>query len=341
MTERYLIVGLGNIGKQYENTRHNAGFWVVDELAQRHSLKFDKKERKAVVAEGSISGKRVLLAKPQTYMNLSGEAVRALVDFYKVSVDALIIIHDDLDTPFDSIKLRKTGGHGGQNGVRNIIQHLGTQDFMRLRFGIGRPPGKMEAVAYVLQPFTGDDAITAKLMTERAANAVETWLVEGAESAMSKHNGDAAVHKPKTNPNEELKIAQRAHELAPNDPKPLEKIAALYKQLGKLDDAVKTHLRLAELYHAAGNVQESVKQLERVASLKPDQVELHERIVKAYLAQDDDKKAVARYLILAEHLERKGDFAGALKAVGAAIQINPQHPKLANLYEKLVQLLTQ
>lgn len=189
MTDRFLIVGLGNIGKQYANTRHNIGFWVADELARRHNLIFGKAERKAVSADGTIQNKRVLIAKPQTYMNLSGEAVRALCDFYKIPNTQVIVVHDDLDLPLGTLRIRPTGSAGGQNGVKSIIQHLGTQDFTRVRCGIGRPPGKQDPAAYVLQAFSGDDAITAAILRDHAANAVETWLREGLEMAMNKHNG--------------------------------------------------------------------------------------------------------------------------------------------------------
>ncbi len=189
MTDRFLIVGLGNIGKQYENTRHNIGFWVADELARRHNLTFGKAERKAVSADGIIEGKRVLIAKPQTYMNRSGEAVRALCDFYKIPNTQVIVVHDDLDLPLGTLRIRPTGSAGGQNGVKSIIQYLGTQDFARVRCGIGRPPGHQDPAAYVLQAFSGDDAITAMIMRDHAANAVETWLREGLDMAMNKHNG--------------------------------------------------------------------------------------------------------------------------------------------------------
>jgi PTH1 family peptidyl-tRNA hydrolase len=189
MNERFLLVGLGNIGKQYENTRHNIGFWVADELARRHQLTFGKPERKAVCADGIIAGKRVLIAKPQTYMNLSGEAVRALCDFYKIPNTHIMVVHDDLDLPLGTLRIRPSGSAGGQNGVKNIIQHLGTQDFARVRCGIGRPPGRQDPAAYVLQPFAGDDVITATIMRDRAADAVETWLREGLDIAMNRHNG--------------------------------------------------------------------------------------------------------------------------------------------------------
>src|SRR5215468_4208353 len=189
MTDWYLIVGLGNPGKEFEQTRHNVGFRVADELARRYALTFGKKERKAVAATGVIRGKKVILAKPQTFMNLSGEAVRSLVDFYKVELPNILIVSDDLDIPLGTVRMRKSGSAGGQNGMKSVIQHLGTQEFSRLRFGIGRPPGKMQAKDYVLSGFQGDDAILAAQVVDRASDAVETWLKEGIEIAMTRHNG--------------------------------------------------------------------------------------------------------------------------------------------------------
>jgi PTH1 family peptidyl-tRNA hydrolase len=196
MTDWHLIIGLGNPGKEYENTRHNVGFRVVDELARRHGLTFGKLERKAIMATGVIRGKKVILAKPQTYMNLSGEAVRSLMDFYKVELPRLLVISDDLDIPLGTVRLRKFGGAGGQGGMKNIIQHLSTQDFNRLRFGISRPPGKMAPRDYVLSVFKGDDAILAAQVVDRAADAAETWLVEGIETAMNRYNGSIDEPKP-------------------------------------------------------------------------------------------------------------------------------------------------
>lgn len=202
MTDFYLIIGLGNPGKEYADTRHNVGFRVVDELARRYGLAFGKKERKAAAASGVILGKKVILAKPQTYMNLSGEAVRALVDFYKIEVPRLLIVSDDLDIPLGTLRLRQSGSAGGQGGLKSIIQHLGTTDFNRLRFGIGRPPGRMEAKDYVLQTFKGDDTILVAQVVDRAASAVETWLTDGIELAMTGYNGSVDDPRPisKTKP---------------------------------------------------------------------------------------------------------------------------------------------
>jgi len=190
MSDRYLIVGLGNPGPTYAATRHNIGFMVAEELARRHNLTFGKTEKKALTADGIIAGKRVLLAKPQTYMNESGVSVRGLADFYKLALSEMIVISDDIDLPLETLRLRMGGGHGGQNGIRSIISHMGSPDFARVRCGIGRPPGKMDPADYVLKPFGGDDQITARLVIERAADAVETWLREGIGLAMTRHNGN-------------------------------------------------------------------------------------------------------------------------------------------------------
>lgn len=214
MTDWYLIVGLGNPGKDYEDTRHNVGFRVLDELARRYGLAFGKTERKAQVASGTLKNKKVILAKPQTYMNLSGEAVRSLVDFYKVEVPNILIVADDLDIPLGTVRLRQSGSAGGQNGIKSVIQHLGTQDFNRLRFGIGRPPGKMQAKDHVLSAFKGDDAILASQVIDRASDAVETWLTDGIELAMTRHNGD--IDQPKAAPKPVTREKRKTLELEPD-----------------------------------------------------------------------------------------------------------------------------
>lgn len=194
MSDRYLIIGLGNPGSKYAQTRHNVGFWTVDELARRWNIAGEKSERRALIHDGVIREKRVLLVKPQTFMNLSGEAVRSIVDFYKTDLDKVIVIYDDLDVEFGTVRLRAKGSAGGQKGMKNIIQHLGTPDINRARIGLGRPPGTMDPAKFVLNPFRGDDEITARLMVDRAADAVETWLTDGIELAMTRHNG--SVEEP-------------------------------------------------------------------------------------------------------------------------------------------------
>jgi PTH1 family peptidyl-tRNA hydrolase len=202
MPETYLIVGLGNPGKQYENTRHNVGFKVVEKLAQKHGLTFGKTEHHAQTASGTMLGKRVLLAKPLTYMNSSGDAVQPLVSFYKIEPDHILIVGDDIDIPVGTLRLRKSGSSGGQNGLKHILQRLGTQEIARARFGVGRPPGHKEAAAHVLAPFKGDEAILAMEVTDRAVQAAETWLTDGIEMAMTRYNGtgEEKEKKPKPEP---------------------------------------------------------------------------------------------------------------------------------------------
>ena len=189
MAEVYLIVGLGNPGPRYERTRHNIGFMTVERLAQKHGLSFSKIEHRAQVASGTILGRRVILAKPQTFMNLSGDSIAPLARFYKIEPDHIIVVHDDLDLPLGTLRLRKSGSSGGQNGLKHIRQRMGTQDIPRVRIGVGRPPGRMDPVDYVMTPFKGDDEILAVEVQDRAITATETWLTDGIELAMSRHNG--------------------------------------------------------------------------------------------------------------------------------------------------------
>jgi peptidyl-tRNA hydrolase, PTH1 family len=337
MSEKFLIVGLGNPGKDYAQTKHNAGFWVIDELAKRHNLTNFKSERKALVTDGIIKGKRVLLAKPQTFMNLSGESVRALVDFYKIELTNLIVIHDELDLPLGTLRLRQSGGHGGQNGVRNIIQHLGTQDFSRARFGIGRPNGNKQAVDHVLSRFSADEAIVVQQVIELTANAVEHWLEEGIGMAMSRYNGDVTNNGTKgntpspTNVKELLKLAERAHELNPKEIKPLEEMAKHLKHLRQLDEAARAHLKIAELYHEMGKPKQMLAEWEIAAKMRPMLIELREEMAKAYEANEDDKRAVLTWLSLAEYHERQNDMMAAQSALKQAARINPQHPKLIDM----------
>ena len=189
--ERYLIVGLGNPGRQYVDTRHNIGFMVVDALASAYGLKFDGNKSKAFFAEGTVASKRVIIAKPQTYMNESGFSVRGLMDFYKIPLTHLMVVSDDLDIPLGTLRIRPKGGAGGQKGLRNIIAQTGSEDFARMRVGIGRPPGRMDAAAYVLQPFAKQDAVLLQETISRAIKAVELWLESGIDVAMNRQNGTA------------------------------------------------------------------------------------------------------------------------------------------------------
>ena len=191
MTDRFLIVGLGNPGREYQNTRHNIGWRCVDAIATAHGLTFAKKQSKAIIADGTIADRKVLLAKPQTYMNLSGEAVQGLITFYKVPLANLLVISDDMDIPLGTLRIREKGGAGGQKGLKSIIEHLGTQDFARMRFGLSRPPGRMDPSAYVLQDFDKREMPLVIETLDRVVKATETWLREGIALAMTRHNGTA------------------------------------------------------------------------------------------------------------------------------------------------------
>ena len=186
--EFVLIVGLGNPGPKYAANRHNAGFRFVDRLGSKLGLAFDKRKSQALLALGDFDGRRLVLAKPQTYMNESGKAVAPLAHFYKVQPERLLVVYDDLDLPPGTLRLRPEGGSGGHKGMRSIIQHLGTQEFPRLRIGVGRPPGRMDPAAYVLQNFSADEEALLEETLERAVRAVQLWLCEGIDSAMSQHN---------------------------------------------------------------------------------------------------------------------------------------------------------
>lgn len=191
MSDRYLIVGLGNPGREYEKTRHNIGFRAVEAIAAAYGLTFAREQAKAQIADGLIADKKVLLAKPQTYMNLSGESVRGLVDFYKIPVTQLLVISDDMDIPLGTLRIRQKGSAGGQKGLKSIIEQLGTQDVPRLRVGIGRPPGRMDPAAWVLTPFEKADDILLIETLDRVVKAATTWLRDGLETAMTRHNGTA------------------------------------------------------------------------------------------------------------------------------------------------------
>jgi peptidyl-tRNA hydrolase, PTH1 family len=191
MSERTLIVGLGNPGREYKKNRHNVGFQTVDHFAARHGLEFTRQQSNAVIASGNIGGQAVTLAKPMTFMNRSGGPVSALMRFYKIEPEQLLVIVDDLDLPIGTVRLKPEGGSGGQNGMKDIIARLSTQNFARMRIGIGRPPGRMDSAAYVLQDFSADQQSIIDITYQRANDAIETWLREGIVLAMSRHNAPA------------------------------------------------------------------------------------------------------------------------------------------------------
>jgi peptidyl-tRNA hydrolase, PTH1 family len=185
----FLVIGLGNPGREYRDTRHNIGFMVIDQLCKSLGVSMTRVQSRALIASGTMEGQKIILAKPQTFMNLSGQSVSGLMRFYKTPVDRLIVAHDDLDLPLGNIRLRPGGGSAGQKGMGSIIQHLGTQDFSRLRLGIGRPPGQMDAAAYVLQRFTSVEQEILGLVLDRAVAAVRTYTREGLNAAMNLYNG--------------------------------------------------------------------------------------------------------------------------------------------------------
>ena len=189
MTEPYLIIGLGNPGREYKETRHNIGFMLVDALAERLNARGMKVQSKAIVISALYEERKIILAKPQTYMNLSGQSVQGLLHFYKIPFENLLVAHDDLDIPFGTIRIRPTGGPGGQRGMADTIEQLGTKDFPRLRLGIGRPPGRMQAKDYVLQNFSKEDLKFLPEILSRGVDAALAFVMNGLNAAMNKYNG--------------------------------------------------------------------------------------------------------------------------------------------------------
>ena len=188
----WLIVGLGNPGEEYAKTRHNTGFQVVTLLANRHGLTFGGKRAKSRVAEGQIAGQRVVLAKPFTYMNLIGQAVVGLCQWYKVApAQELLVVYDDLDLPFGVLRLRERGSAGTHNGMKSVVGQLGSQLFPRLRIGIGQGPPGRDAAHYVLGRFTREEEARLPEICDRAADAIEVILREGLTAAMNRYNASA------------------------------------------------------------------------------------------------------------------------------------------------------
>lgn len=192
MADTWLIVGLGNPGSEYEKTRHNIGQMAVDELARTVGGNFRKHGRaRAQVLEGRLGmgGPKVVLAKPLTYMNVSGGPVSALAQFYGIDPDHIIAVHDELDIPFNTIKLKIGGGEGGHNGLRDMTKALGTKDYYRVRAGIGRPPGRMQVSDFVLKPFSSSEAKELPFLFSAAADAVEMLIKQGLLDAQQKFHG--------------------------------------------------------------------------------------------------------------------------------------------------------
>ncbi|MBS6396954.1 MAG: aminoacyl-tRNA hydrolase [Clostridiales bacterium] len=185
----YIIAGLGNPGRKYEKTRHNVGFQVIDRLAEKYHIDMNTKKHKAVCGTGVIEGMKVLLVKPQTYMNLSGESIREAADFYKIDPEEeLLVIYDDVSLKPGQLRIRKKGSAGGHNGIKSIIQHLGTQAFPRIKVGVGEKPEGYDLADYVLGHFSGEDEKEMREAYGRAAQAAAAILTEGPDRAMNEYN---------------------------------------------------------------------------------------------------------------------------------------------------------
>ncbi len=186
----YIIVGLGNPGREYENTRHNIGFCVLEKLAAKENISVLEKRHKAIIGKGIVGGQKCLLARPQTYMNLSGESVRQLIDFYKADeTEELIVISDDVSLEPGQIRIRKKGSAGGHNGLKNIITHLGHDSFIRVKMGVGEKPAGWDLADYVLGHFSSKDREAVEEAADRAADAIRMIIAQGPDAAMNHYNG--------------------------------------------------------------------------------------------------------------------------------------------------------
>lgn len=185
----YIIAGLGNPGTQYMGTRHNAGFSVIDELADQYNISVDTAKHKGMIGKGVIAGQKVLLVKPMTYMNASGECLREVMDYYKADLDDLIVIFDDISLEPGRLRLRAKGSAGGHNGIKSIIAHLGSNQFKRIKFGVGDKPKGWDLADWVLGRFPTDQYDALRAGNERACEAIACILTEGIERSMNKYNG--------------------------------------------------------------------------------------------------------------------------------------------------------
>lgn len=208
--EFYCIVGLGNPGRQYEETKHNVGFKVIDRLGEKYDIKVDKFKNKAFVGDGVIRNKRVLLVKPQTFMNLSGESVREIVNFYKIPQERFVVIFDDTSLPCGSVRIREKGSHGGHNGIRNIIDQMGTDQFYRIKVGIGEKPSGWDLADYVLAKFNPDDLPAMEEGMDKAVKGVELMLSRGITEAMNRVNQKPKTMKKQKAEVEKAEAAQKA-----------------------------------------------------------------------------------------------------------------------------------
>ncbi|MGL5713113.1 MAG: aminoacyl-tRNA hydrolase [Paraclostridium sp.] len=185
----YVVVGLGNPGKQYEHTRHNVGFDVIDMLAKEYDISVTKIKHKALIGEGRVGTEKVLLVKPQTYMNLSGETLIDIYNYYKVDPENIVVIYDDIDLDVGKLRIRKKGSAGTHNGMRSIIKCLGLSDFPRIRVGVSRPRPGQDLADFVLSRFRKEEADDLQIGLEKAANAVDCMIREDIDKAMNKYNG--------------------------------------------------------------------------------------------------------------------------------------------------------
>jgi peptidyl-tRNA hydrolase, PTH1 family len=187
-SDRFLVAGLGNPGRNYRRNRHNAGFLLVDRLASSLDLQFTRHRFEAVLTDGALDGRRLILAKPQTFMNRVGRSVAAMVRFHRLPLDHVLVVYDDLDIPVGSLRLRGSGGSAGHKGLTSVIESLGTQDVPRLRLGISRPPGSMDPADYVLRDFDDFEWGILEAGLDRGVDCVRTWILEGLSAAMTRFN---------------------------------------------------------------------------------------------------------------------------------------------------------
>lgn len=184
----YIIAGLGNPGKEYEKTRHNAGFAVIDELASKHNIDIDNSKFKGMLGKGVINGEKVVLVKPLTYMNNSGECIRAVMDYYKADIEDFIVVFDDISLDVGKLRIRPKGSAGGHNGIKSIIAHLGSDGFKRVKFGVGNKPSGWDLADWVLGRFNKEDEKTLEETKKKACEAIEAIMADGTEAAMNKFN---------------------------------------------------------------------------------------------------------------------------------------------------------
>lgn len=183
-----IIVGLGNPGKEYEKTRHNTGFMVLDKLSDKFNIEIKKEKNKALIGTGEINGEKVMLVKPQTFMNLSGEAIRPLIDFYKEDVENIIVIFDDIDLEIGQIRIKERGSAGTHNGMKSVITHLGTEKFKRIKVGIGKPKENMDLIGHVLGKFSDDEFKTLENSMNNAVEATIMIVKNEVSKAMNTYN---------------------------------------------------------------------------------------------------------------------------------------------------------